>query len=111
MKSLLMFFYFFPKLKSPVHSYVHLLLGIYLDVIVVLARQLHSQFTFGLGTPFPQPAHFRGELQVLDRDRDRHRHREQAVFRHKSRREGRKNREEEVEKKGKWRQSDKSNTG
>lgn len=46
-----------------------MLLVIYLDVIVVLARQLHGQFTFGPGTAFPQPTYFRRELQVLDRDR------------------------------------------
>lgn len=44
-------------------------LEVYLDVIVVLARQLGGQFTFGLGTSIPQPTHFGGELQMLDRDR------------------------------------------
>lgn len=43
-------------------------LEVYLDVIVVLARQPHGQFAFGLGTPIPQPVHFRRELQVLDRE-------------------------------------------
>lgn len=37
---------------------------IYLDVIVVLARQLRGQLSFGLGTPIPQPADFGGELQA-----------------------------------------------
>lgn len=41
---------------------------IYLDVIVVLARQLRGQLSFGLGTPIPQPADFRGELQAWRRE-------------------------------------------
>lgn len=39
----------------------------YLDVIVVFAREPHGQLAFGLGAAIPQPTHFRGELQVLDR--------------------------------------------
>ena len=39
----------------------------YLDVIVVFAREPHGQLAFGLGAPIPQPTHFRGELQVSDR--------------------------------------------
>lgn len=39
----------------------------YLDVIVVFAREPHGQVAFGLGAAIPQPTHFRGELQVLDR--------------------------------------------
>lgn len=46
----------------------HLQQDVYLHVVVVLARQLHGQLTFGLGTPIPQPADFRGQLQVLDRE-------------------------------------------
>lgn len=46
----------------------HLLQGVYLHVVVVLARQLHGQLTFGLETPIPQPKYFRGELQLLDRE-------------------------------------------
>ena len=46
-----------------------MLLEIYLDVIVVLARESHGQLSFGPGTAFPQPTHVRRELQVLDRDR------------------------------------------
>ena len=42
------------------------LLEVYLDVIVVFAREPHGQLAFGLGTAIPQPSHFRRELQVLD---------------------------------------------
>lgn len=41
---------------------------VYLHVVVVLARQLHGQLTFGLGTAIPQPADFRGQLQLLDKE-------------------------------------------
>lgn len=51
----------------------HLQQDVYLHVVVVFARQLHGQLTFGLGTPIPQPADFRGQLQVLDREDIYHR--------------------------------------
>lgn len=64
----------------------------YLDVIVVLASQPHGQFTFGPGTSFPQPTHFRRELQV------RVGHWRQVAFSHKRRREEEKVGGEEIEK-------------
>lgn len=45
-----------------------LLQEVYLHVVLVLARQLHGQLTLGLGTAIPQPADFRGQLQLLDRE-------------------------------------------
>lgn len=81
----------------------------YLDVIVVLARQPHGQFAFGPGAPFPQPTHFRRELQVSGV-------REGGVdgqacgrvaFSHKRQKDEEKGRGEETDK-GKWRDSGQS---
>lgn len=77
---------------------------VYLDVIVVLARQPHGQFMFGLGTPIPQPTHFRRELQVLDG-------RGGCRSRLATRGGGRRKRKGRGNRKGKRRQSGQSRTG
>ena len=84
-----------------------MLLKEYLDVIVVLARQSHGQLTFGLGAPFPQPTHFRRELQVLDRDR---RGMVGGKWSLATKAEGGGRSRGEDNRKGKWRQSDQGKT-
>lgn len=45
-----------------------LLQEVYLHVVVVPARQLQLQLTFGPGTAIPQPADLRGQLHLVDKE-------------------------------------------